>query len=98
MGLLSAVLIAEEETDGVDDGAAEVLDAADVCSRLRVEALSSPSVMIGQDLLGTARTLKELVGKGDDGVVEGGAPARSDMEEAERSLLMSEVKSWSRKA
>jgi len=48
-GLTLIGVVAEEEADGVDDGAVEVLIA---CSRVAEEALSSPSVTMRRTCLG----------------------------------------------
>jgi hypothetical protein len=90
-----AHFVAEEQADGVDDRAGELLDAAD--GLLEVEG-GGVVFAVGDDdddLLGILGVGGELVGGGDYGVVEGGAAAGLDVARPSLSLLMSEVNSWS---
>lgn len=80
-------LAAEEQTDGVDDGAGELLDAAD--GLLEVER-GGVVFAVGDeddDLLGIFAVGGELVGGGDDGVVERGAAASLDVRESLAQLF-----------
>jgi hypothetical protein len=87
MGFLALVLIAEEEADGVDDGTAEILNAAN--GLLEIEG-GGVVFAVGDDeddLLGAAGSMGELIGGGDDSVVECGAAAGFDVAEAFAELI-----------
>ena len=72
--LTAADVLAEEQPDAVNGGTVEVLHAAD---GLLQRGRGGVVVAVGDDeqyLLGLLAILGEIVGGGDDGVVERGAP------------------------
>ena len=74
-------LIAEEEADGVDDGTAEVLDAADGLFEIERGGVIFAVGDDDEHLFGAPGVVRKLVGGGDNGVVESGAAAGLDVSE-----------------
>ena len=87
VGFLALVLIAEEQADGIDDGTLQILNTTDGLLEVQrggvVFAVSDDE----EDLLGEPGAVGELIGGGDDGVVEGGAAAGFDVGEALAQLV-----------
>jgi len=79
MGFLALVLIAKEQADGVNDGTAEVLHTADGLLEIQCGGVVFAVGDDKQNLLGAASAVRELIGRGDHGVIQGGATTGLDM-------------------
>ena len=79
--------VAEEQADRVDDRAGKLLNAADGLFEVEGGGVVFAVGDDEDDLLGAAGAVGELIGGGDDGVVEGGTAAGLDVGQAVFELV-----------